>query len=146
MEGIRDPHDPPTWTNRAGWGEFVALSAELRDYKRCLKDSARTFDFAQAARETARMLTEVAERETRCEAHFAMVRHMLESIGLAAVNAIRFAELSAGETRLLSRSLLLFEAKGMRTAMTLDRRAQPVHALGVGIIVNDLPVIPFPAA
>ena len=146
MEGIRDPNIPPTWTNRAGPGEFEALSAELRDYKRCLRDSARTFDFAQAARETAQMLTGLAERETRCEAHFAMVRHMLESIGLAAVNAIRFAELSAGETRLLSRSLLLFEAKGMRTAMTLDRRAQEVHALGVGIIVNDLPPIPFPAA
>ena len=146
MEGIRDPHDPPTWTNRAGRGEFEALSAELREYKRCLKDSANAFDFEPVARETGQMLTEVAERETRCEAHFAMVRHMLESIGLAAVNAIRFAELSAGETRSLSRSLLLFEAKGMRTAATLDRRAQEVHALGVGIIVNDLPAIPFPAA
>ena len=146
MEGIRDPHDPPTWTNRAGRGEFEALSAELREYQRCLKDSVRTFDFAQAVRETGQMLTEVAERETRCEAHFAMVRHMLEPIGLAAVNAIRFAELSAGETRSLSRSLLLFEAKGMRTAATLDRRAQEVHALGVGIIVNELPAIPFPAA
>ena len=146
MEGIRDPHDPPTYTNRAGRGEFEAVRAELNDYKRCLGDSAKALDFAQAARDTAQMLTAVAEREIRCEAHFAMVRHLLESIGLAAVNAIRFAELSAGKTRRLSRSLLLFEAKGLRTAVTLDRRAQEVHALGVGIIVNDVPSIPFPVA
>ena len=145
MEEIRDPHDPPTYANRAGRGEFEAVSAGLNEYKRCLRDSANTFDFEQAARDTAQMLTAVAERETRCEAHFAMVRHVLESIGLAAVNAIRFAELSAGKTRFLSRNLLKFETKGVRTAVALDRRAQEVHALGVGIIVNDLPSIPFPA-
>lgn len=145
MEEIGDPHDPPAYANRAGRGEFEAVSAELRQYKRCLRDSAKTLDFEQAARDTARMLTTVAERETRCEAHFAMVRHLLESIGLAAVNAIRFAELSAGKTRLLSRDLLMFQAKGVRAAIALDRRAQQVHALGVGIIVNDVPSIPFPA-
>lgn len=146
MEEIRDPHDPPTYTNRVGRGEFAALGAELSDYKRCLRDSARAGDFDQAARDTAQELAAVAEREIRCEAHFAMVRHLLESIGLAAENAIRFGELSAGETRLLSRDLLTFEARGMWTAVTLDRRAQEVHALGVGIVVNDLPPIPFPAA
>ncbi len=146
MEGIRDPHDPPRYTNRAGRGEFAALGAQLNEYKRCLTDNSKAHDFDRVAGDTAQMLTAVAERETRCEAHFAMVRHLLESIGLAAVNAIRFAELSGGETRPLSRSLLLFEARGMRTAVTLDRRAQEVHALGVGIVVNDLPAIPFPGA
>ena len=145
MEEIRDPRDPPLYANRAGRGEFEAVSAELNEYTRCLKDSAKSLDFEQAVRDTARMLMTVAERETRCEAHFAMLRHVLESIGLAAVNAIRFAELSAGKTRLLSRDLLLFETRGVRTSVRLDRRAQGVHALGVGIIVNDLPSIPFPA-
>ena len=145
MEEIGDAHDPPTYANHAGRSEFEAVSAELKEYTRCLRDSARTLDFQQAARDTARMLTAVAERETRCEAHFAMVRHLLESIGLAAVNAIRFAELSAGRTRLLSRDLLMFETRGVRAAVALDRRAQAVHALGVGIIVNDVPSIPFPA-
>ena len=144
MEEIRDPHDPPTYTNRAGQGEFAALSAELNEYRRCLGDSARTLDFEQAARDTARMVAAVAERQIRCETHFAMVLHLLESIGLAAANAIRFSELSAGKTRSLSRSLLMLEAKGLRSAVTLDRRAQAVHARGVGIIVNDLPPIPFP--
>ena len=146
MEGIRDPHDPPRYTGRAWQGEFAALGGQLNDYKRSLAGRAKALDFDRAAGDTAQMLTAVAERETRCEAHFAMVWHLLESIGLAAVNAIRFAEQSSGETRSLSRDLLLFEARGMRTAVTLDRRAQEVHALGVGIIVNDLPAIPFPAA
>ena len=144
MDEIGDPHDPPLYANRAEQGEFEAVSAELNEYIRCLRDSAKTLGFEQAARDTARMLTAVAERETRCEAHFAMLRHLLESIGLAAVNAIRFAELSAGKTRLLSRDLLMFETKGVRTAVALDQRAQEVHALGVGIIVNDIPLIPFP--
>lgn len=145
MEEIGDPHDPPMYANRAGRGEFEAVSAELHEYTRCLRNNAKTLDFERAARDTARMLAAVAEREIRCEAHFAMVRHLLESIGLAAVNAIRFAELSAGKTQLLSRDLLMFETKGVRTAVALDRRAQEVHAVGVGIIVNDLPSIPFPA-
>lgn len=145
MDAIGNPDDPPTYTNRAGRGDVEAVRAELDEYRQCLKHSARHFDFEQAARDTAQTLTTVAERETRCGAHFVMVRHLLESIGFAAVNAIRFAELSAGKTLLLSRDLLMFETRGLRTAVALDRRAQAVHALGVGIIVNDLPPIPFPA-
>ncbi len=145
MDEIGDSHDPPTFTNRAGRSEFEALSAELGEYTRCLRDSAKRFDFEQAARDTARMLANVAGRETRCGAHFAMVRHLLESIGLAAVNALRYEELSRGDTRTLSRDLLLFETRGLGTSVALDRRAQHAHAVGVGILVNDLPAIPFPA-
>ena len=141
MEAIGDPRDPPTYANCAGRGEFEAVRAELNEYTRCLRHSARTFDFEQAARDTARMLTAVAERETRCEAHFAMVRHLLESIGLAAVNSFRFAELSGGRTRRLSRNLLMFQTRGVRISVALDRRAQEAHALGAGIIVNDVPPI-----
>ena len=145
MEEIGDPNNPPKYTGLAGRGDFEAVRAELHEYKRCMRDSAKALDFEQAASDTARMVAAVVEREARCEAHFSMVRHVLESIGLAAVNAIRFAELSGGKTRRLSRDLLLFQIKGARTAVALDRRAQKVHALGVGIIVNDLPAIPFPA-
>ena len=145
MEEIGDPNDPPRYANLAQRSEFEAVRVELHEYRRCMRDRAKALNFEQAARDTARMLAAVVEREARCEAHFAMVRHVLESIGLAAVNAIRFAELSGGRTRRLSRDLLLFQIKGARTAVALDRRAQEVHALGVGIIVNDLPAIPFPA-
>ena len=71
-----------------------------------------------------------------------MVRHLLESIALVADNAIRFLERSAGETRWLSRDLLVFQVKGVRMALGLDRLAQLVHSRNVGIVVNDIPTIP----
>ena len=32
---------------------------------------------------------------------------------------------------------------GIDLAVTLDRKAQELHAQGVGILVNDMPAIPF---
>lgn len=143
MEMIGDPHDPPTYTNRAGQGDLRALSTELIDYGRCLIDSAKAMNFELAASDTRRALAGVTELEAKCEAHFAMVKHVLQSIGFAAVNAARFEEMSAGKTALLSRDLLVFQSRGVRRAAALDQRAQKIHALGVGFLVNDLPPIPF---
>lgn len=72
-----------------------------------------------------------------------MTRHMLESIGISACHSIDYAEESGGRTLLLSKTLVLSQVWGLALSLGIDAKAQACHALGAGIIENDLPHIPF---
>ncbi|MBW2526367.1 MAG: hypothetical protein JRI23_19460 [Deltaproteobacteria bacterium] len=82
------------------------------------------------------------------DVHLAMTKHMLESAGLAALHAIDYAEQSDGATTTLSADLVAFQLVGPvqdDVGLTVDWLVAPFHELGVGIIVNDVPLIPFVA-
>jgi hypothetical protein len=71
---------------------------------------------------------------------------VLESIGMAACNAIMYAEQSDGRTVLLSKAFLVFQILGLRVSVGIDKKSQACHALGAGIVENDIPGIPFEEA
>lgn len=76
-------------------------------------------------------------------AHLAMSRHIIESIGLFSVNAPHYRDASAGETVPLSKRYLRLQMLGLAGCIGLDVMAQRIHEVGVGIVVNDVPSIPF---
>ena len=72
-----------------------------------------------------------------------MTKHLVESLGLAAMNALDYAERSGGETLKLSRTFIRFQGLGLLGSVGIDRKAQAFHQQGIGIVVNDVPPIPF---
>ncbi|MBM3266572.1 MAG: hypothetical protein FJZ01_02900 [Candidatus Sericytochromatia bacterium] len=72
-----------------------------------------------------------------------MCRHIVESLGLGAVTAISCAARSDGATVGLSRDLIAIQLLALGGAVDTDTQAQALHARGIGILVNDLPSIPF---
>jgi hypothetical protein len=75
-----------------------------------------------------------------------MSRHIVESIGLGAVNALHYDRQSQGGTLKLSRDLVRLQALSLFSTTFYDRMAQRHQARGVGILVNDVPPIPFRTA
>ena len=88
-------------------------------------------------------LEEVLAVEEQTQSLYPMHRHLLESLGLAAVNAIVYLEQSQGRTALLSKCFLATQVYAISTSAYFDRAAQKCHQLDVGILENDLPEIPF---
>ncbi len=122
-----------------------ALHSELRGLAWRVIGQARRGDFEAAAEACARSLLALREAEAASGANFAMGAHLVESVGLAAANSPGYVSASEGRAAGLCRDLLIFQALGLPLAGPFDALAQPLHALGAGVLVNDVPPIPFPA-
>ncbi|MFT6144987.1 MAG: hypothetical protein ACJAZO_003917 [Myxococcota bacterium] len=119
------------------------VAANLRELRRTGRRWARRDAFVAIAEATAHALDQVIHIEQAEQSHFAMTRHLLESLGLAAVHAEDYVHQDP-KTTSLARDLVRLQLVGLRLAVGLDGRAQQLHKRGIGIIVNDVPAIPFP--
>ncbi len=145
VAGLPDPTTPPRWRNRLDPAAARQLAADLKAYRRDFWASVRAADFAGAAELSYRVLRQVERLEATAGCHLAMVKHFLESLGLGALHAIRYVEMSQGEVIPLAKAFLAVQLLPFDQTLPLDLEAQALHARGVGIVVNDVPAIPFAA-
>ncbi|MEC9465679.1 MAG: hypothetical protein VX834_07835 [Myxococcota bacterium] len=92
---------------------------------------------------TYEMIGIVFALEAEYNCLFPMHRHLLESIGFAALNGLDYARQSRGKTMTLTKWFLLVQVGGLSSLKYFDEQAQPCHAMGAGILENDVPHIPF---
>lgn len=103
-------------------------------------------NYAEVADITFQAIVALDLLEQQHNIYLAMTRHVLESIGFAAINAVDYAALSEGRSNSLANRFISLQIQTLRaSAADLDRRANRSHQLGVGVLVNDLPHIPFEA-
>jgi len=101
-------------------------------------------DFPGVATHCYEGLLKVSELETLYQVHLAMLRHVIESIGLGALHSIDYAAVSGGETAALSQEFVSIQILGLNELIVIfDCLANEIHQQGVGVLVNDLPHIPF---
>lgn len=143
MERIRAPETPPRYRRRASDAELATLRTLVAGYAADLGRTIAASDFDAAAAASHGALLEIERLEEAWQAHLCMSRHFVESIGLCALNAPRYAAASDGATVPLSRLLLSSQRFGLRFVAGFDRMAQEIHALGAGMLLNDVPDIPF---
>jgi len=118
----------------------------------CLKDEVQSFlknyhdkTFETLVIELSRLLEYVHVVEKQTSSHFSMTLHIIESVGFFTQNSIKYEKQSRGETLSLSKNMIRFQLLGLLSALYLDRWAQFYHdkTIGIGIVVNDMPKIPF---
>lgn len=143
MHPLPPPERPPRFRGRTAEGDLARLGRAIARYGEEVRDAARRADFEAAGAVSYDVLVRVERLEEASRSHLAMMRHIIESIGLAAVNAPRWAAASGGETVPLSCGMLRIQTLGLFDPLGLDRMAQAVHERGAGIIWNDVPAIPF---
>lgn len=125
------------------------LSEEARTAASTALDPLRTVDpaeFQEVADKAYQALLTLAEIEATYDVHLAMTKHLLESPALAALHAIDYAALSDGRTSQLSTDLISYQLElpmERDLGLLVDAEANQYHMEGVGIIVNDVPHIPF---
>lgn len=83
--------------------------------------------------------------ERRHNVYLPMTKHIIESIGFVALHAPTYMEQSSGATHSLSRDLINTQILALRHVDPLgyDIAANLLHQEGIGILINDLPHIPF---
>jgi hypothetical protein len=124
-------------------GELKDLQYQIKVYANTVNKLAAEKKFHMVAAHTHHMLTQVQSMETFHQALLPMARHILESIGFAAVNAARYEDQSQKRTNRLCAMMIQFQISGVVLALPVDKMAQKSHLLGAGIIENDVPYIPF---
>jgi hypothetical protein len=145
MSDVLPANTPPTHTRQATQAErrhIAPLPARLLGV---LRAQMRTGDFEGGAQACMAALDAVQDFQDETQVHYAMTIHLVESVGLACLNAVGYASLTGGATGSVSRQLVRLQAAGLPFALHYDRLAQASHAVGVGVLVNDVPPIPFRA-
>jgi hypothetical protein len=97
------------------------------------------------AQACAQALEELRLLEGEAGLSFPMSRHLVESLGLAALHGLQHNQDSGGETAGLVRRLVGLQRLGLVTLdpVGIDRQANRFHQQGLGIIANEVPAIPF---
>ncbi len=143
MRNVRSPFAPPRWRGVSSAQEASKVETWLADYRKTIRNALGDDDFTGIAEASYALLKRLEATETGSQTHWAMSKHLVESLGLAAMNAIDHAEQSHGETTRLSRTFIRFQSLGLLGSASIDRKAQSFHQKGIGIVVNDVPHIPF---
>lgn len=136
---------PLRWTGRMSAAQQRQVEDRLDAFRARLNARLDERDFVGAARETDRELRAIEALEASWGCHLAMTVHVLEQIGFAAANAVLYVQ-KEPEVRDFARKFVKQLAWGLPQSPQLDRDAQAAHAHGAGVIVNDVPPIPFRAA
>lgn len=144
MSAVRPAHAPPLRRGRMARRELDALDRRVRAYGAAVREAARCGELFRARRLSADLIDAVDGLEIGHDAHLAMTRHLVESIGLAATNGERWRRETGGRADALVRDLVIAQTLALRLAVPIDAAAQRLHGEGVGIVVNDVPAIPFP--
>ncbi|MNR88742.1 hypothetical protein D3C72_196920 [compost metagenome] len=143
MQDVRSPFAPPRWRGVASDQDAAEVEGWLKTYRETIRQAVGKNDFAAIAEASHGLLERLEATEQAKQTHWAMTKHLIESLGLAAMNAIDHAARSDGETLTLSRTFLRFQSLGLMGSVSVDRKAQTFHQKGIGILVNDVPLIPF---
>jgi len=124
-------------------GDIKDLKYQMKVFAHTVARLTQENNFRMVAAHTHHMLTQIESMETYHRALLPMSRHILESVGLAAVNAVKYEDQSQKRTNRLCSWMIQFQISGIALALPIDQMAQKSHLLGAGIIENDVPYIPF---
>lgn len=141
MERLPPPGTPPGYRRVMDRAQHRLLIRRLRTYRWHLLRAVAARDWPAALQASLRLLDDLQAWEAAWQVHLAMSLHLTESIALSVQRAPRYAAQSDQATEGLSTALIGVQALPLPFAPALDRRAQRLHRIGVGILVNDLPAI-----
>lgn len=145
MESVLPPETPPRrkriWTEP----EWADYDAQIRSFSLDVGPHLREFRFGPVADSCRILLEKLTGLEERYDGLCAITKHVVESVGWSAQHAVEYSERTSGATAPLCRRWIRIQLLSLFWLRRIDRRAQPVHALGLGIVQNEMPVIPFPS-
>ena len=120
------------------------LKEVLSTFQKGINRHAGHKDFLQAELQAITTLHDLRKLELKYNCNLALSIHIVESIGLATRNARQLGQSFNGRSDNFYRVFILLQNAGVMMFAKVDLKAQPFHKQQIGIIVNDLPPIPFP--
>lgn len=109
-----------------------------------LRTHINSSDFKAIAYDAQQALNAIDLHEQEFNVHLPMLKHLVESIGYGALHAYGYACESNNQTTALSKRLLSVQLLVLNDMVwKFDQQANVFHQQGIGVLVNDLPPIPF---
>ena len=143
MQSIFPAARPPAYKGIMTIQTLNEIRRQVKAFQKKAMRSLRFAAFYEVAAAAHELVTYIRAIEKQHGAHLAMTIHMLDSVGLAALHASDYQKRTAGETDNLARQFLAMQVFPIQECLPTDHAAQALHAMGVGVIVNDVPEIPF---
>lgn len=143
MKSVAAPETPSLYRGFLNPAAKARLQESVRSFQKIVFTDIRRGDFMKVAGLTFGMIQVVREAEKRNRCHLALTAHFLESLGFSALHAVAYAKQSKGKTNSLSKAFLILQLLPLRYSLPFDTEAQKIQARGIGIVVNDVPHIPF---
>lgn len=142
MEEILPAETKPEFTNVMSDKELEFVWAKVKAVKSDLKANIKKKKFTEVNSEAKQLLKEISDLEKKYTAHLAMLKHIVESIVLISSNAEKYSIQSKEKTDKIYRFILKSHSGTLKVAIfKIDKKAQQIHKLNCGIIVNDVPGI-----
>ena len=116
---------------------------KVRDFQKKAFRYLSKSEFYKVAAATHELVVALRQLEKQHNAHLAMMIHMLDSVGYTALHAAGYQQKTSGATDNLARQFLTIQIFPLQECLPTDHKAQALHAMGIGVIVNDVPDIHF---
>lgn len=133
MDAVRAPEVAPEHRSGGSWRAWWAAQRALGAFAAQVAPPCWEGDAAAVLAGCHATLGRLADLERVHRVHLAMSAHLVESVGRA----------MWAETPAARRALSLLQLVGLSLGPGVDRRAWRAHAVGVGVVLNDLPPIPL---
>ena len=144
MTQIKAVETPPIYTNIATKETAKTIQNHLNTYKKKCKNALAQNDLKNIIKFSQTIHHQIEEIEENAQCHFAMTKHLIESLGYQAIQGEKYNKQSKGTTIKLSKKMIHLHLMGINfLLLSFDKKAQKCHQLGIGIIVNDIPTIPL---
>ena len=135
--------EEPKYINIISHSLVRHLFRKMFTLRRRIRKLLKKKDFVNIHRLICTEIDYIIELETKNLIHIAMLKHILESVGFAAKNSIEYTKHDDNRVKKLAVCFIKTQMLGTILTPLIDRSANKIHKLGVGIIVNDVPSIPY---
>lgn len=144
MKQIKPVETPPIYTNIAPKETAKTIQRHLNNYKKKCKNALKQNNLQNIIEASQTIFHQIEQIEETHQCHFAMTKHLIESLGYQAIQGKKYNQQSKGTTLKLSKQMIHLHLMGISfLLLSFDKKAQKCHQLGIGIILNDVPTIPL---
>lgn len=143
LGNLPDLNEKPTYRNILTKNDLRDISQKMKRLRKGTRVELKQFRFYEVNKLIAASIVEIESIQTQREVHIAMLKHILESAAFAAKNAIEHSTLNNYKLNRLAAHFISAQLLGTILSPRIDKAANRIHRIGYGIVVNDLPEIPY---
>jgi len=135
--------EKPTYRNILSKNDLVEISKKMKRLRKDARADLKFFRFYEVNKLITGSIAEIESIETGKGVHIAMLKHILESAAYAAKNAFEYSKLNNNKLNRFAAHFINTQLIGTILSPQIDREANRIQQIGCGIVVNDLPEIPY---
>lgn len=143
LDNLPSPNRSPIYKNVLPCRDIRFLFATMFRLRWKVRRLLHRYNFAGVHMLVIEHIDLIANLEEERGVHIAILKHILESVAFAAKNAVGYTSMANRGAMRLASCFIKTQMLGTIMSPLIDRSANKIHKLGIGILYNDIPDIPY---